>query len=124
VLLSSHILSEISQTCDRLLIINEGQLVGQGTEEELSKGSAATVEVEVTGSADKAKAALGAVDGVRGVDVIGVDSTTRLRVQVSSELRPQLVRALVNANVDVLRVDRGAAQLESIFMQLTQARNA
>jgi ABC-2 type transport system ATP-binding protein len=43
---------------------------------------------------------------------------------VSAELRPQLVRALVGANVDVLRVDRGASQLESIFMQLTQTRNA
>jgi ABC-2 type transport system ATP-binding protein len=126
VLLSSHILSEISQTCDRLLIIDEGQLVGQGTEEELAKGATATVEVEIAGSADKAKAALRTVDGVRGVDVVTAEpnGAARLRVHAGSELRPQLVRALVNANVDVLRVDRGASQLESIFEQLTKTRNA
>ncbi len=116
VLLSSHILSEVSRTCDRLLIIDEGKLVAQGTEAELSKGSGAAVEIEVTGGADKAKAALAAVEGVRGVDVTG---TTQLRVQAAPELRPALVRALVAANVDVLRIDRAASQLESIFTELT-----
>jgi ABC-2 type transport system ATP-binding protein len=124
VLLSSHILSEISQTCDRLLVIDEGKLVAQGTEAELSKGSGAAVEVEIAGSADKAKAALGAVDGVRGVEVIkSSDGVTQLRVQAAPELRPAIVRALVNAGADVLRVDRAASQLESIFMQLTHTRS-
>ena len=121
ILLSSHILSEISQTCDRLLVIDEGKLVAQGTEGELSKGSGAAVDVEVAGGADKAKAALAAVDGVRAVDVV---SATQLRVHAAAELRPASVRALVGANVDVLRVDRAASQLESIFMQLTQTRSA
>jgi gliding motility-associated transport system ATP-binding protein len=125
VLLSSHILSEISQTCDRLLVIDEGKLVAQGSEAELSKGSGAAIEVEVAGGADKAKAALGAIDGVRGVEVVKTaDGTTQLRVLAAAELRPQVVRALVGANVDVLRVDRAASQLESIFMQLTQTRSA
>jgi len=117
VLLSSHILTEVSQTCDRLLIIDEGKLVAQGTEAELSKGSGAAVEIEVAaGGADKAKTALAAVDGVRGIDVI---SSSQLRVQAAPDLRPALVRALVGANVDVLRVDRAASQLESIFTELT-----
>ncbi|MGZ3425532.1 MAG: ABC transporter ATP-binding protein [Polyangia bacterium] len=118
VLLSSHILTEVSQTCDRLLIIDEGKLVAQGTEAELSRGSGAAVEIEITGGADKAKTALAAIDGVRGVEIIGA---TQLRVQAAPELRPQLVRALVGANVDVLRIDRAASQLESIFTELTGA---
>jgi ABC-2 type transport system ATP-binding protein len=121
ILLSSHILSEISQTCDRLLVIDEGKLVAQGTEAELSKGSGAAVDVEVTGGAEKAKSAVAAIEGVRSVDVI---SATQLRVHAPAELRPAIVRALVGANVDVLRVDRAASQLESIFMQLTQTRSA
>jgi ABC-2 type transport system ATP-binding protein len=47
----------------------------------------------------------------------------KLLVDAPAELRPQIVRALVQADVDVLRVDRGANQLESIFIKLTQARN-
>jgi ABC-2 type transport system ATP-binding protein len=125
ILLSSHILSEISQTCDRLLVIHEGSIVGQGSEQELSKGSGATVDVEVVGAADKAKTALAAVEGVSAVDVVRAGESSQLRVHAAPELRPQLVRALVQANVEVLRIDRGASQLESIFMKLTQTtRNA
>jgi ABC-2 type transport system ATP-binding protein len=121
VLLSSHILPEVSQTCDRLLIIDEGKLVASGTEAELSRGSGAAVDVEIGGAIDKAKTALAGVEGVRGVEVLGA---TQLRVQASPELRPALVRALVGANVDVVRIDRAASQLESVFMQLTQTRSA
>jgi ABC-2 type transport system ATP-binding protein len=121
VLLSSHILTEVSQTCDRLLIIDEGKLVASGTEAELSRGSGAHVEVEVVGAADKAKAALTGVDGVRGIEVTG---PTQLRVQAAPELRPAIVRALVAANVDVLRVDRAASQLETIFTELTTGSKA
>src|SRR6185312_9221999 len=53
VLLSSHILSEISQTCDRLLIIQEGEIVDQGTEEEIGRrierSAAINIEVDVAG---------------------------------------------------------------------------
>jgi ABC-2 type transport system ATP-binding protein len=121
VLLSSHILSEISQTCDRLLVIDEGKLVAQGTEAELSKGSGVAVDVEIAGNAESARAAVAAVEGVRSVEVVG---GTQLRVQAAGELRPAIVRALVNAGVDVLRVDRAASQLESVFMQLSLTRSA
>jgi gliding motility-associated transport system ATP-binding protein len=124
VLLSSHILSEISQTCDRLLVIHEGRLVGSGSEQELSAGSGATVDVEIVGAADRAKTALAAVEGVATVDVVRAGETSQLRVHAAHELRPRLIAALVHANVEVLRVDKGAQQLESIFMNLTQARNA
>jgi ABC-2 type transport system ATP-binding protein len=125
VLLSSHILSEISQTCDRLLVIDEGKLVAQGTESELSKGSGAAIDIEVASGSDKAKSAIAAVDGVKSVELVRTDSQgAQLRVHAAPELRPAIVRALVQAGVDVLRVDRGASQLESVFMQLTHTRSA
>jgi ABC-2 type transport system ATP-binding protein len=125
VLLSSHILQEISRTCDRLLVIHEGQLVGQGSEAELSKGATSIVDIEIVGAADKAKTALAAVEGVQSIDVVRAGESSQLRLHVTAaELRPQLVKALVVANVEVLRVDKGAAQLESIFMQLTQQGRA
>ena len=99
--------------------------MAQGTEQELSKGSGAAVEVEVVGAAAKAKAALAGVDGVGGVEVVRSDEReSLLRVQVTGEHRPAIIRALVQGGVDVLRVDRAASQLESIFMQLTQTRSA
>ncbi len=57
ILLSSHILSEISQTCDRLLVIQSGEIVAQGTEQELAArmGAGGTVEVEVAGRGGPAR---------------------------------------------------------------------
>jgi ABC-2 type transport system ATP-binding protein len=124
ILLSSHILSEISQTCDRLLVIHEGALVGQGSETELSKGGGAAIEVEVLGSADAARAALAKVDGAGAVETLGSDGVARLRVQATSELQPKIVRALVAANIDVMRIDRASSQLETIFMKLTQGKGS
>jgi gliding motility-associated transport system ATP-binding protein len=122
ILISSHNLPEISQTCDRLLVIHQGELVAQESEQQLATKvgvGAATVEIEVEGSVDPALAAVRAVEGVRGANASGYV----LRIDAPPELRPKLVRALVNANVDVLRVDVSSGQLESIFLKLTQARN-
>ena len=125
VLVSSHILSEISQTCDRLLVIQEGEIVAQGTEEELAHrfGGSGQIEIDIRGAVDAALAALKRVAGVKGVEK-GTPSgeVVTLSVLSDSDNRPELVRALVGAGADVLRVDRSRQKLESIFLQLTQDR--
>jgi ABC-2 type transport system ATP-binding protein len=123
ILLSSHILSEISQTCDRLLVIQEGEIVAQGSEQELGgrMGATGVVELEVKAAGAKAQEALRGVSGVAGSTVTREEGgVASLHVDAAPELRPAIVRALVQAGVDVLRIDRGAAQLESIFLQLTK----
>jgi ABC-2 type transport system ATP-binding protein len=132
VLLSSHILSEISQVCDRLLVIHEGEIVAQGSEADLAgklgKGTA-SIEVEVQGEGEAALKAVRALDGVAGATsqkAQGVRDglVSHLKIEAAPSLRPQIVRALVNAGCDVLRVDLGAAQLESIFLKLTQGKES
>jgi len=130
VLLSSHILSEISQTCDRLLVIQDGEIVAQGTEAELSSkmgGGVAAIEIEISGSTETAAASLRKIAGVGKVEatkLVSRDGGSLLKVQAASELRPALVRALVESGVDVWRVDRAGGQLENIFLQLTQDKGA
>jgi ABC-2 type transport system ATP-binding protein len=127
ILLSSHNLPEISQTCDRLLVIQEGAIVAQGSEDELARGSGGgTIEVEIIGAGEFAPidAALKAIESVPGViSAQMARSESRratLRVTGPDELRPQIVRALVKAEIDVVRIDRAASQLESVFLKLTQ----
>ncbi|HET6279467.1 MAG TPA: ABC transporter ATP-binding protein [Polyangia bacterium] len=125
VLLSSHILSEISQTCDRLLVIQEGKIVAQGSEQELATrmGAGGTVEVEVAGTSRRAIDIAATVPGVGTATVLReADGVVILRLQAAPELRPKIARAFVQNGIDLLRIDRGAAQLESIFLQLTQIR--
>jgi ABC-2 type transport system ATP-binding protein len=122
VLLSSHILPEISQICDRLLVIQAGEIVAQGSEEQLASkfGNVGAIEVEVSGDLAKAVEALLKVSGVKAAEAAPSSATqATIRVDANPALRPQLVRALVAANVDVLRVDEAKGRLESIFMKLT-----
>jgi ABC-2 type transport system ATP-binding protein len=123
ILLSSHILSEISQTCDRLLVIQDGEIVAQGTEQELAArmGAGGIVEVEVASAAGRRVVDLAAtVPGVSGVSIVReADGVALVRMQAAADLRPKIARVLVNGGLDLLRIDRGAAQLESIFLQLT-----
>jgi ABC-type multidrug transport system ATPase subunit len=66
VLLSSHILSEISQTCDRLLVIQRGEIVAQGSEQDLATrmGGGGTIEVEVAGPSARAIEVARTVTGI------------------------------------------------------------
>ncbi len=119
VLVSSHILSEISQTCDRLLVIKDGELVAQGTEEELGQrlGGGGFIEVEVRGERERVLAALAGMGPVR---VTGeAEGVVTLRVEAPAELRPRVAQAVVGAGLELLRLDRGAERLESLFLRLT-----
>lgn len=127
VLVSSHILGEISQICDRYLVIQQGEIIARGTEAELSKqlGSGGGVEVEVQGPAQRAIDVIMNVPGVTEVTVARLDGdNAALRVACTGELRPAVVRALVVAEIGVLRVDKATARLENIFLKLTHDKEA
>jgi len=123
ILLSSHILSEISQTCDRLLVIQRGEIVAQGSEQDLATklGGGGTIEMEVVAAGARA------IEIARSVPVIGAGTVLRedggialVSVEGPADLRPKVARALVTNGIDLLRIDRGSARLESIFLKLTQ----
>jgi ABC-2 type transport system ATP-binding protein len=124
-LISSHFLAEISQTCDRLLVIQAGEIVAQGTEQQLAAnlgGSGNEIEVTVKGSAARAQETARGVLGVTRVELLREDAgEVALKVHAGSDIRAQLARSLVLAGLDLLRFDRAASRLESVFIQL--ARN-
>jgi ABC-2 type transport system ATP-binding protein len=127
ILISSHMLSEISQTCDRLLIIQAGEIVAQGTEQELATrlGGAGHIELEIHGPGERAVEVLRAVAGVQRVSLHGqADGLAVIRVEAPLERRPDLVRALVQSNIDLLRLEQISEKLESIFLKLTQGKAA
>ncbi len=122
-LISSHFLAEISQTCDRLLVIQQGEIVAQGSESDLGAqmGTAGEIEMNVRGDGARAAEVLRSVPGVLNVTLAGFENGEAfLRITVREDVRPALVRSLVGADLDVLRIDRGASRLESIFIQLAK----
>jgi len=127
VLVSSHILSEISQICDRYLVIQEGQIIAQGSEEALARelGGEGVVELEVAGSAEQAAAVARQVTGVSSASVVSqTGDHGALRLEASPELRPAIVKALVDAGLGVLKVDKASGRLENIFLRLTHGKEA
>src|SRR4051794_10846366 len=109
VLLSSHILSEISQTCDRLLVIQRGEIVAQGSEEDLGTrlGGGGTIEVEVLGPSARAIEVARTVTGVGACTVLReAGGVALLSLEGAADLRPKVVRALVQNGIDLLRIDR------------------
>jgi ABC-2 type transport system ATP-binding protein len=126
-LISSHFLAEISQTCDRLLVIQSGEIVAQGSEEELATtmGTAGEIELDVRAPADRVVAAVKSVPGVTGTTVLREENgEVSLRVLARADLRPAIVRAVVSHGLDLLRLDRSASRLESIFVKLAQNRES
>ena len=127
VLVSSHILSEISETCDRLLVIRGGEIVASGTEAELSERllEGTRVEVTVRGDGDAAEETLASVDGVTGVDRVtasepGPDVTT-FRVAARRDARSDLCKALVSADIALIELGRAERELESVFLKLADS---
>ena len=121
VLVSSHILPEIAQTCDRLLVIRDGELVAQGSEAELEErlGVGTGVELEIAGPVEAVAAALRVLPGVRGVGVQpGPGGRAVLRVEAPDALRPVLAQAALGAGAQLFRLDVSADRLESLFLKL------
>ena len=123
VLISSHFLAEISQTCDRLLVIQAGEIVAQGTEEEIAAtlGTPGEIEVALRGPAATALEVARQVPGVLDAQIAhSAAQEIVLKIRAREDCRPEIARALVLAGHQLLRLDRGASRLESIFIELTQ----
>ena len=129
VLISSHILTEISETCDRLLVLGQGDIIASGSEEELSAGLLESTRLHVgvalaenTDPAD-AKLCIEGVDEVTSVGDPELDDGAHLfDVTTSSDARAEIVRALVRAGFDVVHLDRSRRELEQIFLELVRGK--
>lgn len=124
VLVSSHILAEISETCDRLLVIRDGEIVASGTEDELATRLLGGMRVLVTlrGDAGKAREILGRIPGVGAVEVTTPSEKGEListfRVESVQDLREEISRALVSEGIGLVELSRSERELESIFLRL------
>ena len=130
VVVSSHILTEISETCDRILVIDDGKIAWSGTEAELSatqkEGMRVALTVHVGGgssqaTADRARAALSVLAGVRDIEVLepaeAGEGIASLLVAITSDVREEVGRCLVQAGLGILELSR-EKELESMFLQL------
>jgi ABC-2 type transport system ATP-binding protein len=125
ILISSHNLPEISETCDRLLVLDAGEIIAAGSEAELSARWLGAQRTEVVIRADAGRAAaaierLARLDSVREVTQLEdhTDEGIMLLVESTTDRRAQIARALVEGGYDVLRLGHSQRRLEGIFLGL------
>ena len=113
VLLSSHLMAEVEQTCDRVGVISRGRLVGEGTVDELRGRECLWLRAEPLEHAERV------VRGLRGIgDVARADGG--LRIATDPVAAPTIARALVEAGVALNELRPERASLENVFLALTE----
>ncbi|HSL66120.1 MAG TPA: ABC transporter ATP-binding protein [Gaiellaceae bacterium] len=117
VLLSSHLMTEVEQVCDRVGVISSGVLVGEGTVDDLRGRASLWVKAEPLAKAERV---LGALRGVE--EVVRADGGLRLAVDPAAA--PAVNRALVAAGIAVAELHPERPSLEQVFLELTGEEEA
>jgi ABC-2 type transport system ATP-binding protein len=128
IILSTHILPEVSMTCGRVVIINKGRVVAEDTPDNLThrlRGSG-TVRVDVRGDAAVAEAALRAVPGVLAVRGPGATAGGHFEVEAAAgaDVRADVARAVIGSGLDLVGLTEAGMSLEEIFLSLTTSEPA
>jgi ABC-2 type transport system ATP-binding protein len=121
VLLSTHILSEAQQLCDRVLIINKGRIVAEDTPENLQARlvGAEHVVLRIKGEADDLLPIVAKIEGVQNAK-LQPDGMVEFQFAPGTDIRPAVARATIKAGFDLLEIRPVGLSLEEIFLQLTQ----
>lgn len=125
IILSSHILPEVSAVCERVIIINKGRIVASDTPENLSKALAQSsrMALRVAGPEQRVSEVLRAVPGVKFAEPIGSREAGTIDFTVESEegvdIRRSIFFALSRAEFPILMMKSLDLTLEEIFLQLT-----
>ncbi|MFM8321204.1 MAG: ABC transporter ATP-binding protein, partial [Chloroflexota bacterium] len=121
IMLSTHILSEAQQVCNRVLIINRGRIVAEDTPEMLQARltGAKRVVMQVSGDTDGLEGMLAQVSGVMHVRTLELG---KLEFETSPgyDPRPDVARLVVNAGLGLMEMRPVGLSLEEIFLQLTR----
>lgn len=129
VILSSHILAEISAVCDRVLIISHGKLVADDTIEHLESNvaNANRLRLSVRGSAEDISEVLGNIEGILDCKQISEEDgviTLSLNVTKERDLRDDIFFAMAERRIPVLTMDAEELDLEDIFLSLTDSEQS
>lgn len=125
VILSSHILAEVREVCDYILIISKGKLVASDTPEnlELLRNGASSLELEVKAAPETARAILSTIDDIDAMEMHSENENhTRVKLETKNgaDIREAVFYAFAEEKCPLLEMKTAKASLEDIFMELTQ----
>jgi len=125
IILSSHILPEVSAVCERVIIINKGKIVASDTPENLSKGlgNSSRLTLRIAGQEKQVVRVIQELEGVKYVEAQGVREPGTIDVIVESDpkvdIRKSLFHAMSRASYPIMMMKSMDMTLEDIFLQVT-----
>ena len=125
VILSSHILAEVREVCDHILIISKGKLVASDTPENLEQllGEHNTVEIEADATPSDIRLVLKSVPGIERIEIKEKGDTTctaLIHEKKGQDVRECVFNAFASAGIPLLTLKASGTTLEDVFMELTQ----
>jgi ABC-2 type transport system ATP-binding protein len=121
VILSSHVLPEVQSTCSRVIIINKGKIVADGTPEELeSRGgkNKVTIHVEVEKIENNLLPRLKFLAGINNIEII--ENRIIIISDAENDIRKDIARIIIEENHGLLELTRKQIDLEDVFIDLTR----
>lgn len=129
VILSSHILAEVREVCDYILIISKGKLVASDTPENLERnlGDSDLIEIETKASPDEVRRILETVDGIRSISTKHLENGitwAQVQEKKNTDIREKVFQAFAQNHQPLLKLNPLQVSLEDVFMELTQSDRA
>ena len=129
VILSSHILAEVREVCDYILIISKGKLVASDTPENLERnlGDSDLIEIETKASPDEVRRILETVDGIRSISTKHLENGitwAQVQEKKNTDIREKIFQAFAQNHQPLLKLNPLQVSLEDVFMELTQSDRA
>ena len=129
VILSSHILAEVREVCDYILIISKGKLVASDTPENLERnlGDSDLIEIETKASPDEVRRILETVDGIRSISTKRLENGitwAQIKEKKNTDVREKVFQAFAQNHQSLLKLNPLQVSLEDVFMELTQSDRA
>ena len=126
VILSTHILSEVEATCNRVVIISSGEIVADGTTDSLRSQLAgqATLYLELKADGAAVRDAYTNIGGVENVAMLESNGTQKIQITVSgaNDIREDIFRRTVDNGWSILEMRLHQNNLEDVFRKLTQSQ--
>jgi ABC-2 type transport system ATP-binding protein len=121
ILLSTHILSEAQQVCDRVLIINEGKLVAEDSPENLKSrlSGALHIFIEVGDDHGGIESLINKMEGVNRI-ISNQNGMLEIETYPGMDPRPELAKAIVSDGYELLEMRKAGLSLEDVFLKLTR----
>lgn len=129
VILSSHILAEVREVCDYILIISKGKLVASDTPENLERnlGDSDLIEIETKASPDEVRRILETIDGIRSISTKHLENGitwAQIQEKKNTDIREKVFQAFAQNHQPLLKLNPLQVSLEDVFMELTQSDRA